>query len=169
MKIIKLIICLALGMLLACGEKTVLNDEELSWMGNFKEGDTLVLRSENGLIDSLIINNITNEYDDYDPILKHDHYLPNEARVNYFSLSNPSVKKSLIYLKKPTPDSVSFYLSYSSCGYSGDIYSNSFYNKFKKGDTIRFECQFGDGVHFWSKNGLVKHIDSNGIVWNRIK
>ncbi len=167
MNYIKLFLLGTIFVQFGCGKKTVLSQDELFWLGDYVVGDTIVFRSGKGALDSIQISGITLGYDEYDPILKHGYYLPQGARVEYTSLIDTTAKQHLVYLKKPRPDSVSFYISFN-CGYSGDVYADNINSRFQRGDTLRFDCQFGDGTHYWNKRGLVKHIDQTGTVWKRV-
>jgi hypothetical protein len=74
MKEVVMIICLFF--LAACGGvKTKLTADDLKWV-DYKQGDTLIFRSNKGNTDTVVIIKKNVYYPEYNPIELHDKYLP---------------------------------------------------------------------------------------------
>ena len=164
---------------IGCGIKPKFNDEELSWLNVYDEGDTMIFRSENNAFDTTIVVAKQIFYPDYNPVESHGAYLPQYGIVWYKNsqLIYHDDGDQLITLIKKTPNDKTFLsINYK---YSGFIFLDITGDKLKKylkGNQYEFESP-DPGVDsiqpkklVWDRDkGIIRYVTGDNIVWQRVK
>lgn len=161
-----------------CGpQKTTLGADELEWLNVYNEGDTLIFKSQEGLLDTSYIIKKERYYPEY-AYKEERKYLPEWGVVWYKNknlMYHPDGDK-LITIEKKTPNGNTFmavdYL------YASHLFLNNGINNIKK--TIKDDIYELDTFHpkapkeqpkkiYWHvKYGIIKYITGDNMLWERI-
>ena len=164
--------------LLSCGIKTKLSHGELKWINVYKEGDSLIFKSDKGEFDTSVIIKKEIFYPEYNPGEVHDKYLPQWAVVWYKNkkLQYHSDGFQLITMFKKEPDDKT-YLNINYLYSSATILNlkTESIEKYTRGKVYEFDTYRDDAKPyqpkriFWSEDyGIIKYITHDGVVWERI-
>lgn len=169
---------LIVAFIFGCGIKTKLSKEELKWMNVYKEGDTLIFKSDKGEYDTTTIIKKETSYPEYNPVEVHGKYLPQWGEVWYKNknLEYHPEGYNLITLIKKHPRKETF-LSFDYL-YASVIVLNLTNNdieKYKQGKVYVFDTYHEKAEPkqpksiFWHEDyGIIKYVTHGGVVWERI-
>ena len=163
----------------SCGvTKTKLTEKELKWITVYKQNDTLIYKSSQGVLDTSYIVKSEAYYPEYIPIEVHDKYLPHSAVVLYKNknLEHTPDGNQLIYMVKKYPDKqVRLFINYLSSGFIILDLANNEIEKYKSGKIYTFGTYYSKAESwqpkkfFWHKDyGIIKYITHDDEVWERI-
>jgi hypothetical protein len=167
-----------LCVIMSCGIKTKFNHAELKWLNVYKEGDTLIFRSEKGDFDTSIIIKKELFYPEYNPIEVHDRYLPQWGVVWYKNknLEDHADGYRMITMSKKHPKNktgLTINFLYSSVIVL-DLGKNSI-EKYKNGEIYEFDTYHVKAKPYqprtisWHENlGIVAYITHDSTRWQRI-
>jgi hypothetical protein len=163
----------------SCGvTKTKLTEKELKWITVYKQNDTLIYKSSQGVLDTSYIVKSEAYYPEYIPIEVHDKYLPHSAVVLYKNknLEHKPDGNQLIYMVKKYPDKqVRVFINYLSSGFIILDLANNEIEKYKSGKIYEFGTYHSKAESwqpkkiFWHEDyGIIKYITHDDEVWERI-
>lgn len=184
-KLLKLLILLLLVKLISacCLFKTELSEEDLRWVNVYNEGDTIIFKSSEGMMDTSWIVQKVIYYPECNPIAHHAKYKYHTARIFYQNskLNYSSGGKELISVIK-YEDRTRIRIFYLNKGFSLDseewmklfvdimdvkrndaerVYVFSNYHPKSKPEDIEF-------LYWHDDHGIIKYITHSGIEWKRI-
>ncbi len=184
-KLLKLLILLVLVKFISacCLFKTELSEEDLRWVNVYNEGDTIIFKSSEGMMDTSWIVQKTIYYPECNPIAHHAKYKYHTARIFYQNskLNYSSGGKELISVIK-YEDRTTVDLFYLTKGFMLDseewmklfvdimdvkrieaerVYVFSNYHPKSKPEDIEF-------LYWHDDYGIIKYITHSGIEWKRI-
>lgn len=179
---LKIIFCgqvlLTLVLLSGCIIKTKLSKDEMKWLAPYQVGDTLIFMSDKGDLDTSIIVSKRIYYPEYIPIEVHDKYLPQTGVIGYKNrrFENSNNEENLVYILKQKPESQTrLFIEYLKSGIIILDLGNDSIMSYKKGDVYELNTFHPKALPnepkllYWSeKYGLVKYVNHDGTVWNRI-
>lgn len=155
--------------------KTKLNNVDLIWIDPYRDGDTLIFRSDDAELDTTFIIKKHLFYPEYMPIEVHDKYLPHTAIVTY---ANRKMLKAdeIVSLRKRQPDgetilTISYLFSVFVANIEepgtlpskdGDLYLFDTYNPIAK--------PWSPMKLYWSeKRGIVKYTSHDSTTWTLLE
>lgn len=160
----------------SCAIKTRLSEKELKWMNVYKEGDTLIFKSNGGEFDTSYIVKKEVFFPQYNPIEEHGRFLPQWGVVWYRNKRltyNPDGAR-LVTLEKKSPNTTLLNIDYL---YSGRLFLNinsGSTEKFKKGKIYSFDTfdkrakPEEPKLILWHEDyGIIKYITHGGVIWMR--
>jgi hypothetical protein len=162
----------------SCHVKTSLSPSELRWVNVYREGDTLVFKSDKGEFDTTTIVKKEIFYPEYNPIESNGHFLPQWGVVWYKNkhLTYHPDGDQMVTIIKKRPSAETF-LSVDYL-YSGVIYVNitkDSINRVKKGKIYEFDASNPRAklaqpkTIYWHEDfGIIKYVTYDGTVWTRL-
>jgi hypothetical protein len=166
-----------------CLFKTELSEDDLGWVNVYNEGDTIIFKSSEGMMDTSWIVQKVVYYPECNPIAHHSKYKYHTARIFYQNskLNYSSGGKQLISVVK-YEDRTAVDIFYLNKGFMLDneewmnlfenimdvkrieaerVYLFSNYHPKSKPEDIEF-------LYWHDDYGIIKYITHSGIEWKRI-
>lgn len=170
---------LILFMLSSCsGIKTKLSQSELRWMDVYKEGDTLVFKSENGDFDTSTIIKKELFYPAYNPVEVHDKYLPQWGVIWYKNKNlryNLEGDKMVTIFKKHPKNNTNLNINYLYSNVMVLNLTTGSIEKYKRDKIYEFDTYKENGrpeqpkkIYWHEDHGIIKYVTHAGIMWERI-
>jgi hypothetical protein len=160
------------------GTKTKFSSDELKWLNVYKEGDTLIFKSDKGKIDTTLIIKKEIFYPEYNPVEVHDKYLPQWGIVWYQNKNlsdHPEGAQLISMFKKHPRNSTNLHISYLYSHITVLNLTTDGVKKYKNGKIYEFDTYHPKAPGsqpkkiFWHEDyGIIKFITHADVVWERI-
>lgn len=164
--------------MLGCGIKTKFSKTDLKWMNVYKEGDTLIFKSDKGDFDTSLIIKKEIYYPEYNPVEVHGKYLPQLGKIWYKNKSlqyHPEGYELISMIKKHPKNETFLNIDYL---YSDVLILNlvsGSIEQYKHGKVYEFDTYHPKGRPgqpkkiFWHEDyGIIKYITHADVIWERI-
>lgn len=162
-----------------CGSvRTKFSKEELRWIDVYKEGETLIYKSEKGELDTTLILKKEIFYPEYNPVEVHDKYLPQWGIVWYRNKNlrnHPEGDKLITMFKKHPKNNTYLNITYLYSSITILNLTTGSTAKYKHGkvyefDTYRSKAKPNEPKKiFWHEDyGIIKYITHADVMWERI-